>query len=67
MPDFTWFFGLFKNFKSFQKDIPLTYSISDLPYGSPVRVFNGGRSGNAYSPMKFISGYENNSRKTSLF
>ena len=59
MPNLPWFLGLFKHLKSFQKNFPLTCYVSDLPHGSPVRIFNGSRSGNAYSPMKFIGGREN--------
>jgi hypothetical protein len=52
--------GLFEYFKRFQKDFPLTFPVSDLPHGSPVRVFNGSRSGDSNSPVKFIGGRENN-------
>jgi len=67
MPDLSWFLGPLKNFKSFQKNFPLTFPVSHLPHRPPVRIFNGGGSGDAYSPMKFISGCENDSRKSSLF
>jgi hypothetical protein len=67
MPDLPCFFGPFKDFKRLQKNFPLTYPVSYLPYGSSERIFNGGRSGNAYRPMKFISRCENNGRKSSLF
>jgi hypothetical protein len=60
MPDLSWLLGLFECFKGFKKDFPLTFPVSDLPHGSPVRVFNGGRSGDADSPMKFIGGCEDN-------
>ncbi len=60
MPDFSRLFGPFKHFKGFQKDLPLTFSVSNLPDGSPVRVLNGRRPGDADRPMKFISGCKNN-------
>lgn len=66
MPDLPWFFGPFKNLKSFQENFPLTFPVSHLPHRPSVRMFNGGRAGDAYCPMKFISGCENNGGKSSL-
>ncbi len=60
MPDLPWFFGLFEDFKGFQKDSSLTFPVSGLPHGSPVRVFNGGRSGDTYRPVKIVGGCEDN-------
>ena len=60
MPNLPRFLGLFKHLKGFQKNFPLACHVSDLPHGSPVWEFNGGGSGNAYSPMKFIGRGENN-------
>ena len=60
MPDFSGLLGLFEHFKRLQKNILLTFPVSDLPYGSPVRIFNGSRSGDADCPVKFIGGREDN-------
>jgi hypothetical protein len=60
MPDLSCLLGLFKHLKRFQKNVPLTFPVSDLPHGSPVRVFNGSRSWDADSPLKFIGGCKNN-------
>ena len=60
MPNLPWFLCLFKYLKGFKKNFPLPFHVSDLPHGSPVWEFNGGGSGDAYSPMKFIGGRENN-------
>jgi len=60
MPDLSWFFGLFKDFKSFQKNFPLTFPFSHLAHWSSIRVFNGRRSGDSNGPMKIIGGREDN-------
>ena len=60
MPDLSWFFGLFKDFKSLQKNFPLTLTVSHLSYWSAVRILNGCRSGDSNSPMKIIGGCEDN-------
>jgi hypothetical protein len=60
MPDFSGLLGLFEHFKRLQKNIPLTFPVSDLSHGPTVGVFDGGRSGYADGPMKFISGCEDN-------
>jgi len=60
MPDLSWLLGLFEHFESLQKNFPLTIPVSDLPDGSPVRIFNGSGSGDADGPMKFIGGGKNN-------
>jgi hypothetical protein len=67
MSDLPWFFGLFKNLQGFQKNIPLTLPVSHLSYRSPVRIFNGCRSGDPNSPVKIVGGSENNGGKPSLF
>ena len=66
MPNLSRCLRLFKHLKSFQKNFPLTCHVSDLPHGSTVRKFNGGRSGNAYGSMKFIGGRENHGRESIL-
>jgi len=60
MPDLSWLLGFFKHFNRLQKNVSLSFPVSDLPHGSPVRVFNGSRSGDAYSPMKIRGGCEDN-------
>jgi hypothetical protein len=60
MPDLSRLLGFFEYFKRFQKDFPLTFPVSDLPHGSPVRILNGSRSGNADRSMKIIGGGEDN-------
>ena len=60
MPDLPRFFGLFKDLESFQKDFSLTFPVSHLSHRPSVRIFNGRRPGDAYGPMKFISGGEDN-------
>jgi hypothetical protein len=65
-PDLPWSFGLFKNLKSFQQNIPLAFPVSHLSHWPSIRKFNGGRSGYTDSAVKFIGGCENNSGKSSL-
>jgi hypothetical protein len=67
MPDLPWFFGLFENFKSLQQSIPLPFPVPHLSHWPSVRIFNSSRPGNAYSPMKFVGGCKDNSRKTRFF
>ena len=67
MPDFSWLFGFFKHFKRFQKNVPLTFPVSDFPHGSPVGILNGSRSGDSNSAVKFIGRCKDNGRKPGLF
>jgi hypothetical protein len=60
MPDLPWLLGLFEYLKSFKQDFSLTFPISHLTHRPTIRIFNGSRSGDADSPMKFIGGCEDN-------
>ena len=60
MPDLSWLLGLFKHLKSFEKNFPLTFPVSGLPQGSPVRILNSSGPGDADSPMKIMGGCEDN-------
>jgi hypothetical protein len=58
MPDLSGSLSLLEHFKGFQKDLPLAFPVSDLSYGSSVRILNGSRSRDADCPVKFIGGRE---------
>jgi hypothetical protein len=65
--DFAWFFCLFKDLKSFEQNLALTFSVSHLSYRPSIRIFNGGCPRNSYSPMEFPRWAENESGETGFF
>ncbi len=61
------FFGPFQKGENLQQNLPLSLLVSNLTQWPSIRIFNGRRTGNTDSPVKFVSRSNHNGGKTSFF